>query len=168
MLVFAAEFPTAKGRRAEEVLEVARKWVRGGRTYPWAEVGTDLREKPFDVAEYVHGSHTFALASTIDQENRTLAAVRQVATTEFEWITELAALEDDTALWISVSLTCNTLYPGSQPPHPKKPYLIGLLLRELGGGEDGPFRVSDGPHHLGHQDVKMAASLVFGTAATAL
>jgi hypothetical protein len=162
MLVWATEFPAAKGRTAAEVLAVGRRWLAGSPHGTW-KLESFLDDPPGEITRYECGGQTASFAS-ISVDGRGLAGLQQTWLQEdqLEWTAEIVAREASDALWITVRLDCNVVQPGLPLPKARKPYIVGQLLNDLGGGSDAGLGVGETPVFLRETDVQLAAHLIRG------
>lgn len=164
MLVYATAFPTGPGKRISDFLDLCHRWLSGSPHYPLKDLPT-FRFPEGDVSDLSRNGHGVLVAG-LREESRCLAAVRH-SWTEMgrqTWLTDVIACETGTGLAVSVNLSCEFLLPGSEPPVPRKPYIIKLLFRDLGGGKDCDLVVQDRPHMLRKSDVGLATDVVLGRA----
>lgn len=162
MLVWATEFHASSGRKAVDIVSVVKKWLIGSPHFTWAESDfTDV--VPGEIATINLGDETLRIG-VAEMDAQVWAGVHHswVEKKQREWTTELVAHQDNEKVSISVRLDCNLLAPGIELPKPNKPYLVKLLLQELGGGFDSLFPIDDQPIRLREDEVDLAVSLMLG------
>jgi hypothetical protein len=164
MLVWATEFPARTDTHADDLLNAAKEWLVGSPHSAWRD--EDFGDEPMgEITRYSKAGQDISVMR-VALDGQFWAGLRQawVENSSREWVTDTVAHEKDGVTWISVRVHCNLLSPGSKLPTPRKPYLVKVLLRELGGGFDGILPIDDKPALLQEDEVDVAASLMRGTA----
>jgi hypothetical protein len=162
MLVWATEFPASTGTTAVDILPIAKRWLIGSPHFDWTE--GDFGESVLgEIVTLNSGGETLRIGIA-ELDGQKWAGVQHSWTekAEREWTTELVAYETDGEVSISVRLDCNLVAPGIELPKPNKPYLVKMLLEELGGGFDSLLPINDQPVRLREDEVDLAANLMLG------
>lgn len=163
MIVWATEFPLAKGTSPDDVLEATRQWLTGSPYLPWS--GFAFGSNPIDdIVRYERAGQLLAIAR-ISQDGGTWCGVQHVWVEkgEREWTTEIVAWEVEDSLTVGIRLDCNLLAPGMRLPRPHKPHFVRQFLERFGGGADSWLPVADEPTLLGEGQVEDAAAIIHGT-----
>jgi hypothetical protein len=162
MLVYAVEFPAKTRSTIQDVTQLAKQWLTGGPHYPWE--GSDLTHEPTEKIAKVNKYDQEVTWGTFPTEPEPLTAFRHIWSDkfQFEWTTEIIAKQIDGVVWVSTRLHCSSAIAGASIPDPRKPFLVNLLLTELGGGNDGGFNVSDIPISLTAADLESARAIIRG------
>lgn len=79
---------------------------------------------------------------------------------------DMAIPETDTApasdAWLGIRIECTSSLPQAHLPVDRDPAIVPTLLNALGGGLDGPLRVSNQPRLLAGHELPLAADLILG------
>ena len=79
---------------------------------------------------------------------------------------DIGAPETDTAptsdAWLGIRIECTSSLPQAHLPVDRDPAIVPALLNALGGGLDGPLRVSNQPRLLAGHELPLAADLILG------
>lgn len=165
MLVLATEIPVRADRVVTELFEVGRRWILGsphtrfsGETFPcFPGEGEEV--------EASAGGDMVTLALGRDtQSPETIGGLRYVQA-EYEglvWSTELVGAHDGQRFLVSVRVDCEARAAVPRLPDPKKPYIVRLVLEQLGGGADGDLDVSHMPLLLEPADMDLAVRAMRG------
>lgn len=165
MLVFSAEFPASKGSTSEDLLDCCVQWFVRSDHYPWRKYSeADFVATENSITNYKKDGHTANLARVRISPTEELAGLQYVWTEKgnYHWTTEIVGRIDAKGLWVSVKIFCEVLATGLTLPQSKKPYIVKVLMKELGGGEDGEFVVSDLPRMLAVGELKLATDVING------
>jgi hypothetical protein len=164
MLVWATEFPAAVGAHADDLLPIAKEWLVGSPHSKWK--GESFGEEPLgEITRYeVNGQNVTVMRVSCDGQFWAGMQLTYIERGIREWVTDIVAHEKDDSVWVSVRLHCNLLKPGIKLPVPKKPFLIGLLVKKLGIGYDGLLPINSDPVLLKVDEVDVAAGYMQGTA----
>jgi hypothetical protein len=162
MLVWATEFPVAARSDCRDVLRVATETLATSPHSPW-QADSFGASPTNELKPFVMDGHVVTVGHAEYDSGRIAGLQHQwVESSKREWITEIIGYENHGGTVVSVRLHCNLLRPGLQLPVPKKPFVVGRLLKDLGGGDDSWLVVQDHPHRLAESVVDDAASLVNG------
>ncbi|MBY6105485.1 hypothetical protein KUW19_03160 [Ferrimonas balearica] len=163
MITYRTQFPLNPEHDIHRVLDAGRVWIANSPHYALSGV---LSGDP----EIVDGTRF-----SLDDESMTFRhyeADEQLASFRFEvsdssgvrWVTEVAAVKQDDKMSVSIQLSADAEQPLEKLGQGKAPYIVKVLLRDIGGGKDGALTVSDRPYYLDEDEVDLAASLINGTA----
>ena len=64
--------------------------------------------------------------------------------------------------WLGIRIECTSSLPQAHLPVDRDPAIVPTLLNALGGGLDGPLRVSNQPRLLAGHELPLAADLILG------
>ena len=168
MLTWATEFPLAARNGCADVLRVAKTALATSPHSAWR--ADSFGEGPTTDLERVEiGGHTATIGcAALNGETIAGLQERWIEHEQRKWVTEVVGYERLGRTTVSVRVSCNLRSPGLQLPQPKKPYVVGQILEELGGGNDGGLTVRAEPHVLAEVDVDVAAKLMGGASETRL
>lgn len=163
MLVFATEFTTAEGATASDFLNVCRKWLVGSPRYPWKEDDFLSSNEIKEIEEFEKDSFQVSTAF-IDSSSARISAMQLRYTDDrnLEWVTELVGGETNGRLLASVRVHCAALQTGAEIPWARKPFIVGQILDQLGGGQDGQLTIIDKPHFLDESNLDIAEGIMKG------
>ena len=163
MLVWATEFPVAAPSDCRDVLQVATDTLATSRYSPWQ--AHSFGPSPTNELKRLEMDGHVVTVGHAEYDSGRIAGLQHqwVESSKREWINEIVGYDNYGGTVVSVRLHCNLLRPGLQLPVPKKPFVVGQLLKDLGGGDDSWLVVQDHPHRLAESGVDDAASLVNGT-----
>lgn len=171
MLVFSAEFPASEGSSTEDLLDCCVQWFARSSHYPWKSSSeADFVTTDNQITAYEQDGHQANLGRVRLSPAEELAGLQYVWTEKenYRWTTEIVGRVDLRGLWVSVKISCEVLATGLALPQSKKPYIVKVLMQELGGGADGEFIVSDTPRMLEVGELDLAANIVNGNTSNAL
>lgn len=162
MIVWASEFPLQAGRNVGDVLDAARKWLVGSPHWSWTVA--DLEGAVEGELHSIDKWGQEVRQASIESEGAAWAGLRHswVEDKERRWTTEIVGHESGEGLTASVRVDCQLLVAGKSLPPARKPYVVQVLLRELGGGLDGGLRVDDEPIRVLEAEVDKVARVVRG------
>lgn len=163
MLTWATEFPIAKGG-AEDVLRLSSSTLETSPFTPW-HIGDLPNAAPNELTTVRSQGHTLTVGRATASDGGIIAGTKHhwIEDGEREWNTEVVAYELAGKTLAAVRVECSLLHPGPPVPTTKKPYIVRRILRELGGGIDDAFKVSDQVRRLSESDVELAAHVVRGS-----
>jgi hypothetical protein len=164
MLVWASEFPLTQGSSAKQFLDVAIKWLTGSPHTPWESTDFAVTPNPGTVESYAKEGQSVQIG-VVGEVGSLLVGLQQtwVEKEQRQWHTDIIFQESATEPWVAVRVNCELLRPGRRLPPPKKPYIVRLLIKELGGGEDSGLPVQDRAHQLAEADVADAVRIIDGS-----
>lgn len=163
MLVWATEFPLHPDTDLEDVIRVGKHWLAGSPHSNWHLDDFHEEEPLGEVVEYeAHGRILFV--ATLRKDDRGWAGLKETWTDEnqYAWTTETVGRRTPDGVWVSVRVSCDRLQPWPKLPQAKKPYIVRMLLEELGHGVDAGIQVDDKPVCLREPDVPRALKIVLG------
>jgi len=158
MLSFATEFPVQE-TNSDRFVDAVRKWILGSphTTFTDAEISSLPAEGRWKIQ--TDNSRLEALFIKVDQSE--IASFKFTAVDGYiEWVTEVTYSKSEIDDWIGIRTSRESSRPQVSLPPAKKPFLVKTIINELGGGLDGELYVSDKPHYLKEQDVRMAVRLL--------
>ncbi|GAB3439305.1 hypothetical protein NX773_01730 [Massilia solisilvae] len=161
MLSFSTEFPVPETVIADDVCEAVREWISGSpHTRFNAAHLTGLGSgEVWDAAE---GLEFIESIREDAADACTVAIIYRRDEEDFEWITTIVFAAQTVSKWISVRVECEPRHPRAKVPAARKPILIRTLLRKLGGGVDGEFKMAVAPIVLASSEVELAARCING------
>jgi hypothetical protein len=162
MLVWNTQFPILPNNGSEDLLALCEKWIVGSPHSRWnaseiphaVEGEVRANRKPdhcIEVATILSSDGDYAgfRHSWQDEEART-------------WVTEICGFRMRNRFLVGVHLHCSAQRAGYRIPKPKKPYVVGQILENLGGDIDGEFSVSPAPRCLLESEIDVAMRLLNG------
>jgi hypothetical protein len=163
MLSFACEFPVSETASRQRLCATIREWIIGSRYTMFS---------PDDLADLGKGESWTVIAeqesietlAEITSDIESIAVMYRKQDANFEWITTVVLAAQPSSSWVSVRVECVPQHPMAQVPAAKKPVLVKLLLKELGGGVDGGFMVTSAPVILAQSEINVAAQCIQGKA----
>ena len=166
MLQYRAQFPVQHTKSCRDIWPLARKWILGSphTSFSEGDLATSS-DATFEERSAEGELVTFARGKAHGYESFGVKYVKRETSEPLSWTTTLVGTQDDEKFWVSVSVECDSSLAGIRIPSSKKPYVIRQLLDQFGGGDDGPFPVSQAPHTLRDDDVELAASIITGSVA---
>lgn len=159
--VFSTQFPLNSEANLEKLLGVGRKWIAYSPHSPFREEELNSIKN--------HGNRI-----TKDQYSLEFGKVKNGISSLIGlryaspdgnydlWTTSVVGLTEKENNWVSIAVDYDSTKAGGKIPTPKKPYLIQLLLKEIGGGFDGDIKVSDNPINLKEGDEPFVAEIING------
>ncbi len=168
MIVWATEFPLARGTTAQDLLATAKLWLSGSPILPWR--GFAFGDEPVnEITRYEVASQVVSICRA-EMGGRRWCGLQHVWVegNEREWTTDIVGMQDADVLLLAVRLDCNLLLPGMHLPWPHKPHFVRQIVGRFGGGADSWLTVTDEPTLLVETQVDDAAALMHGTTAVRL
>lgn len=165
MLVWSSEFPVRSGSSPQQFLDTCIQWLVGSPHNPWASADFSVLPNLGTIEEYNKAGQQIRLG-ILEQTTFGLAATQYtwIEKDSRQWQAEVVLRNKHKESWVSVRISCELLRPGLYLPEPRKPFIVKLLLQNLGGGDDGFLQVTDKPHELDLTDIERAISIMRGTA----
>lgn len=165
MLRFSASFPIETETTPQAVLSLMRKWVTGSPHYGWTEADLETNSGSGTIEKIQKYGQEVRLG-VLDAGDDQIAALRHSwEDGSRNWVTEATAVfSEGRCPLFTARVYCTTTIAGAETPIARRPHIIPLLLREIGGGNDGPLEVLDTPHRLEGDQGALAADLVLGKA----
>jgi hypothetical protein len=162
MLVWATEFPIRDGNSAEDVLCLAKKWLIGSPHSSWTRKSFD--DESYGVINlFVDDGQSVETVNIINEQDAWVGFRHSwIEDGERCWITEIVAYQKSSRVLVSIQVHCELLRPGLKMPPSRKPYVVKLLLEDIGGGIDGVLPVSDKAIYMQESEVEKAAQLILG------
>lgn len=158
MLSFAAEFPVHSARSVEDFLSAIRLWVSGS---PHTALNApELQQLGSEGSWELSKGNESLQSLRAAREGYECASIRYARTDAgLQWSTSVTFSKARDSC-VAVRVFCDSIHPAVQLPPAKKPVIVRVLLRELGGGDDGDLQVSSSPTLLKNVDVDLAARLL--------
>lgn len=163
MLVWATEFSVSQSASVDKFWKALRTWLDGSPHSPLNAADLQTVPTTTSVIETEKKGHRVRMA-LVQNDTAALAGFQYewIEDHQRQWLTEVVFRHSRSESRCAVRVYCDLLTLGLRLPEPKKPYIVRILLRELGGGQDGPFDVQDKAHRLEEADVDIASRLVLG------
>lgn len=162
MITYKTQFPLNKERTLEDLLRIGLRWINGS-PHSSLRSSLDCQSSLDEELCYYNEKESLTLVN-LSCENQ-VCGVRYVNDDEGRrWTTEVVGSKCEDSFWVSVQLGVDSEYPVENIRVGKRPYIMKMIMRELGGGQDGAFDVSDKPISLCESDVDIAASVISGCA----
>lgn len=161
LLVFATEFMASSGATAEQFLDICQKWLIGGPRYPWNVDDFNKLISVNEVMEVQRDAYEISYA-LVDGGSRIAALQHRYTENNYNWVTELVGGETNGSLLVSIRVHCTALITGLEIPWARKPYIIRLIIQQLGGGQDGSFTIGENPHFLKENEMEIAIACLSG------
>jgi hypothetical protein len=160
MLTFRAQFPLNPQRTTEDFLNACKKWLGGSPHSQLSEIADSItldsddvsRESELESVRFVRSGHALGIAGMRHEKLEPREDQR--------WILEAVANRNESSLWCTVQLSVDSGLPVESVDYGKRPYLMKVLLQDLGGGHDGVLKISDRPHVLTEDQTDLAAELI--------
>ena len=186
MISFATDFAVDPVHGPEDFLRAITSWLLDvERTAIAAE---QLQALPTETSSRINTGGELLQTLIARQPDTTVAGIRYSRQDEhLTWITtvvfsrrhkaqgngastagfpDIGAPETDTAqasdAWLGIRIECTSSLPQAHLPVDRDPAIVPALLNALGGGQDGPLRVSDQPRLLTGHELPLAADLILG------
>lgn len=187
MISFATDFAVDPAHGPEDFLRAIASWLLDvERTAIAAE---QLQGLPTETSSRINTGGELLQTLIARQPDTTVAGIRYSRQEEhLTWITTVvfsrrqkpranaspsASLPDTSNIgtdvrptgdaWLGIRIECTSSLPQVHPPVvEQRPAIIPALLTALGGGQDGPLRVSSRPRLLAGHEVPLAADLILG------
>lgn len=186
MISFATDFAVDPAHGPEDFLRAIASWLLDvERTAIAAE---QLQGLPTETSSRINTGGELLQTLIARQPDTTVAGIRYSRQEEhLTWITtvvfsrrhkarengagnadlpDIGAPETDTAptsdAWLGIRIECTSSLPQAHLPVERDPAIVPALLNALGGGQDGPLRVSDQPRLLTGHELPLAADLILG------
>ncbi len=159
--LFSTQFPLDEKIDLEKVLELGRTWIAGNK---YSRLNRDeilLLEKTGDFTQSGGERLEFGRSKTSDYE---VAGFRYRNPDQRGgvYVADCVFLCEGDSRIASVNVDYETLKPGVKIPDAKKPNIIRLLLKHVGGGLDGDILVGDKPRHLREGDESFVSDILLG------
>lgn len=186
MISFATDFAVDPAHGPEDFLRAIASWLLDvERTAIAAE---QLQALPTETSSRINTGGELLQTLIARQPDATVAGIRYSRQEEhLTWITtvvfsrrlktrgngagntdlpDMAIPETDTApasdAWLGIRIECTSSLPQAHLPVDRDPAIVPALLNALGGGLDGPLRVSNQPRLLAGHELPLAADLILG------
>lgn len=159
MLSFFAEFPLRSGTPADVLRSVA-VWLKGSphRVLP----NEDLDSLASGQKEKIESSNQSVEVIRIDSNDEAIGARHTSFDNGIIYSTTIVSRIIDEITWVSIGTDRASISPQISLKEARKPHIVKLLLRDLGGGLDGEIWVSDKAHLISESDENMAIRLLNG------
>ncbi len=159
MLVWSTQFPVVPNHSGDDLLHLCRRWLNDSPHGASVADIPDARED--DIVSAIKESHQVEIAKITRDDGAYVGFRHQWRDDEQrDWATEICGWSRSQQFLVGIHLHCQTPEIGVSLPHPKKPYLVKLLLNEFGGDLDGEFEVSASPITLRESEVDVACRLL--------
>lgn len=160
MLSFAAEFPL-KSAKPDDVVAVVSTWVIGS---PHTHLDRGDVEKlcAGETEKVASETQSLEVVRIGKSGSNAIGAKYTSVDKNLIYSTSIVSRSVDGETWVSIRTDRASLNPQISLREARKPQIIKLLLRHLGGGLDGELWVRDTPHVLGADDQNMAIRLING------
>ncbi len=186
MISFATDFAVDPAHGPEDFLRAIASWLLDvERTAIAAE---QLQALPTETSSRINTGGELLQTLIARQPDATVAGIRYSRQEEhLTWITtvvfsrrlkaqgngagnadlpDMAIPETDTApaddAWLGIRIECTSSLPQAHLPVYRDPAIVPALLNALGGGLDGPLRVSNQHRLLAGHELPLAADLILG------
>lgn len=186
MISFATDFAVDPAHGPEDFLRAIASWLLDvERTAIAAE---QLQALPTETSSRINTGGELLQTLIARQPDATVAGIRYSRQEEhLTWITtvvfsrrlkaqgngagnadlpDMAIPETDTApaddAWLGIRIECTSSLPQAHLPVDRDPAIVPALLNALGGGLDGPLRVSNQHRLLAGHELPLAADLILG------
>lgn len=186
MISFATDFAVDPAHGPEDFLRAIASWLLDvERTAIAAE---QLQGLPTETSSRINTGGELLQTLIARQPDTTVAGIRYSRQEEhLTWITtvvfsrrlkaqgngastagfpDTGAPETDTAqasdAWLGIRIERTSSLPQAHLPVDRDPAIVPALLNALGGGQDGPLRVSGQPRLLAGHELPLAADLILG------
>lgn len=163
MLTFKTQFPINNDKNIDDVIEAGRVWLAKS---PHSSLAKSMPEKLDFDDEKMLSSINESIQFSILKNDYTLGAFRHenLDSNGVRWVTEVSCSKEKDNFWISVQLSVDSELPVERVEQGKRPHILKVIMRDIGGGVDGKLRVLDAPHYLDEGDINLAANLITGNA----
>ena len=186
MISFATDFAVDPAHGPEDFLRAIASWLLDvERTAIAAE---QLQALPTETSSRINTGGELLQTLIARQPDATVAGIRYSRQEEhLTWITtvvfsrrlkargngagntdlpDMVFPETDTApasdAWLGIRIECTSSLPQAHLPVDRDPAIVPALLNALGGGLDGPLRVSNQHRLLAGHELPLAADLILG------
>lgn len=162
MLVWSTQIPVIPSKTNEDLSNLCQRWILKSPHSSWTrellpnsslgEITTQQHANQSISIAYIKSTKACHFGFQYhwgDSENR-------------EWITEIIGYHQQQRFIVGVHLFCQTAKAGVRVSPPKKPYIVRMILDELGGDLDGNFQPTCTPHILAESQIDLAARIVTG------
>lgn len=163
MSLFSTEFPVNDSLNSPKFISLIVDWLNG------SEHSQFTKSSSFEIfdeeANWIEGQESLNLINFIDADVK-YCGLRYTTTDQngFRWRTDSVLSVSAPEGWVSVRTECTTNRTGVEPPIPKRPYLVKMLLQDGYGAMDGTFRVQESCHFLDDSALETAADMLLGHA----
>ena len=159
--LFSTQFPLDAKASLEGLLELGKKWIIGSQHNTLEKDEVMLMEKHGDKCEKEGQRAELGRASASDYEVlgfRYCTPGKDNST----YTADIVFLSQGDSRLASVILDYDTGVAGAQIPSGNKPYIIKMLIEEIGGGLDGDILVGNKPIHLKDGDEAFVSEILRG------
>lgn len=164
MLSFAADFPL-KSAKPDDLIDIVSRWVIGS---PHTLLSKeDVAQICAGKAEKIESNgQSLELIGVDGDGSKAIGAKHTAVDGDLIYSTTLVGRLIDGETWVSIRTDRAGFNPQIKLREARKPQIIKLLLKHLGGGLDGELWVGDTPHFLKADDQNMAVRLLNGDSET--
>lgn len=161
MLTFNTQFPINNNRKIEDLLEIIKIWLIES---PHSKLNKEkLRAITAENDHSITSPTESIQIISLSQNNHQLISAKHTTTQDsIRWTTEISGSKKEFSFWISIQVSCDNSAPTHKTPNTKKPHIIKLILKHLGGGVDGDLQVSRHQKLLNSQEIEIAAEIISG------
>ncbi len=162
MVLFAAEFPVKTKNNYIEFIKCVMKWILES---PHTRLKSDdIKDMLLTEECYIQNENEIIEMSIIEKLEKEMAAVRyKKIENSLEWISTITfSKEKGKNAWVSVRISCESKCLTVSLPKAKKPVILRVLLRQLGGGSDGILKIGNKAIVLKNTEIELASSLISG------
>jgi hypothetical protein len=163
MLSFMTEIPLEHGHDADEFLRTIQRWILGSPHTCLSTIDFSAHEGP-DFPRIQRANEALDISKAIADKDQIAGIRYQRRDDGLDWTTTAVFSRSSQDSWVGIRISCESAHPAVRLPPAKKPVLIRTLLKDLGGGLDGPLRVDGKPKYLYETDIDLAARLILGKA----
>jgi|LauGreDrversion4_2_1035121.scaffolds.fasta_scaffold53796_2 hypothetical protein len=160
MLTFRAQFPLNPHKSSDDFLAACRKWLGGS---PHSELSGIADSLALDSDDDFRRSELETVRFARSGQDLHLVGMRHEKYQPSEdqrWVLEAVANRNEYSLWCTVQLSVDSGLPVESVEYGKRPYLMKILLQDIGGGLDGQLQILDRPHCLTDDQIEFAADLI--------
>lgn len=160
-ILFSTQFPIEPRASLDDLLETGKKWVYDSPNNPFEKEEIEFLGLHGDISK--KGLYSLELGR-VENDDSSLLGLKYVTPDRKDtiWTTYVIGVNERNKNWVSITVDYNSSKAGSRIPNVKKPYLIKLLLEDIGGGMDGDFFIGDKPFFPKEGDELFVADMLLG------